>query len=210
MIDYIYLWKVCNFIINWIDIVANDARFTTDADGDHEDAYIQPLELVEIIKRRVLPLFTQRITHSMELGDKSKTLLCKMHLARSCLATDPRDKVYALISLSSSRERYLQAISYSDDVESVYRQFSRIFMESGEAVQLLYQVDSRMSPTLPLPSWIPVSPFGCCHQLQHLPPLCQKTSLLTCCRTGQGRSTSTQLQTCGVVHATSLLRVRSR
>ncbi|KAH7007120.1 heterokaryon incompatibility protein-domain-containing protein [Ilyonectria destructans] len=102
-------------------------------------------------------LMTQRQTigNSIGLGAGYSPLLDKLGLAREALATDQRDKMYCMLGLASDGSAFSHLVSYSKDVETVYEDFARLFVERDQAMQMLYQVDSRVSNALKLPTWVP-------------------------------------------------------
>jgi len=87
----------------------------------------------------------------------ASSLLRRLDDFQDSLASDPRDKIYSLVNLSAGFERYLPHINYSNSVKEVYHTFAKLFVEQGESLELLYQVDSANTQKLQLPSWVPVS-----------------------------------------------------
>jgi hypothetical protein len=92
----------------------------------------------------------------MPLALDSMSLLYKLSLIRSTLVTDQRDKLYGALGLASDGHEFFHLISYSKSVEAVYEDFAMHFINKGQGIDLLYQVDSRVSKTLQIPSWVPV------------------------------------------------------
>jgi hypothetical protein len=84
-------------------------------------------------------------------------LINKLSLVRTTLATDKRDKIYGMLGLASDGLNFLPLVSYSKNAEAVYEDFAREFVDRGQGMELLYQVDSRVSETLQIPTWVPVS-----------------------------------------------------
>lgn len=99
----------------------------------------------------------QAIDNSIGSPAKGSSLLDKLGLAREALATDQRDKMYCMLGLASDGSTFSHLVSYSKPVEAVYKDFACLFVERGQAMELLYGVDSMVSTTLVTPSWIPVS-----------------------------------------------------
>lgn len=82
-----------------------------------------------------------------------------LRYARRTAATDLRDKIYGMLGLASDGPDFYHLVSYSKSVEATYEDFARYFVERGQGIQMLYQIDSRMSTTLGIPTWVPVSYF---------------------------------------------------
>lgn len=102
----------------------------------------------------------RRLVHgSKDPGPNLSRLLDMLHYARRTAATDLRDKIYGMLGLASDGQDFYQLVSYSKSVEATYEDFARYFVERGQGIEMLYQVDSRMSKTLDIPSWVPVSYF---------------------------------------------------
>ena len=158
VIGHTSLWNIVQILINWIDMNGDfaHARIALNGANEYDDTLLQS------ISQGLMSLFKQRAVRLENLDSRKKSLLSNIKLARPSIATDLRDKIYSLIGLSSDGEGFLQEINYRESVESVYRQFARRFVENGQTMELLYQADSRISPSLPLPSWIPVSAPRCC------------------------------------------------
>ncbi|KAH6618768.1 heterokaryon incompatibility protein-domain-containing protein [Boeremia exigua] len=71
-------------------------------------------------------------------------------------ATDPRDKIYALLGLASDAEHFGHLVSYQpeDTYPKVYTRFTKAFIEQGHLVEVLSM--ACMTPVSPLlPSWVP-------------------------------------------------------
>ncbi|KAK0649336.1 heterokaryon incompatibility protein-domain-containing protein [Cercophora newfieldiana] len=103
---------------------------------------------------------------SNEHREGSHGLLAKLMEARTCLATDPRDKIYAVISLAADGKDYLPSVNYVDDMQTVCKTYARLFVQNGQAAQLLYAIGSYQdingTPTSSAaaasttwPSWVP-------------------------------------------------------
>ncbi|KIW24128.1 uncharacterized protein PV07_09860 [Cladophialophora immunda] len=93
---------------------------------------------------------------SIQDGDEAEKLIHKIHSAMSFDATDPRDKIYALLGLVSDAGAFMDLVTYEQDqtYAKVYRSFARAFIENGHCVNIL-----RMACLMPwnpeLPTWIP-------------------------------------------------------
>ncbi|CZR69573.1 uncharacterized protein PAC_19473 [Phialocephala subalpina] len=93
--------------------------------------------------------------HNSEHRGTEHCLLDKLSLARATLATNMRDKIYGMLGLASDGLNFLPLVSYSKTVEAVYEDFAHKFVDRGQGMELLYQVDGRVSKTLRIPTWVP-------------------------------------------------------
>ncbi|SCO91081.1 uncharacterized protein FRV6_15209 [Fusarium oxysporum] len=86
---------------------------------------------------------------------KQVSLIHMLDLARHTKATDLRDKIFGLLGMAADGSDFLHLVTYSQNVEEVYQNFAKFFIERGQGISMLYQVDSRVSKTLDIPSWVP-------------------------------------------------------
>ncbi|KAF4493496.1 Heterokaryon incompatibility 6, OR allele, partial [Fusarium agapanthi] len=86
---------------------------------------------------------------------KQVPLVHMLDLARHKQATNLRDKIFGLLGMASDGSDFLHLVTYSQSVEDVYQDFAKFFIERGQGISMLYQVDSRVSKTLKIPSWVP-------------------------------------------------------
>ncbi|KAF4333992.1 heterokaryon incompatibility 6 OR allele [Fusarium beomiforme] len=86
---------------------------------------------------------------------KQVPLLDMIDAVRRTKATDARDKIYGLLGMAADGSDFLHLVSYSRSVEAVYQDFAEVFIKRGQGISMLYQVDSRMSKSLDIPSWVP-------------------------------------------------------
>jgi hypothetical protein len=107
--------------------------------------------LVELASQRML------IRNSTASGTGESHLLGKLTLSRGTQATDQRDKIYGMLGLASDGGNFFPLVSYSKSTCEVFRDFARRFIETGQGIEMLYQVDSSTSNTLGTPTWVPVS-----------------------------------------------------
>jgi len=95
-------------------------------------------------------------------------LVDKLLQGRRFLATDPRDKVYALLSLAKDGQLFNEHVSYGPDETpvKVFARFASLLVENGhgEAVFLQAGMGGSLSRD-GLPSWVPVSHAPCCRAL---------------------------------------------
>lgn len=107
----------------------------------------------------VIGLINQRRQIRGEDGHLTKQvpLVHMLDLARRKQATNLRDKIFGLLGMAADGSDFLHLVTYSKSVEDVYQDFAKFFIERGQGISMLYQVDSRVSKTLDIPSWVPVS-----------------------------------------------------
>jgi hypothetical protein len=80
-----------------------------------------------------------------------------MALARRISATDLHDKIYGLLGLAFDGLDFHHLVNYLRSAEEVYQDYTRSFVERGQGIAMLHQVDSRIPKTLDIPTWVPVS-----------------------------------------------------
>ena len=84
----------------------------------------------------------------------SRKLLTLLRRRRRCEATDPRDKVYALLNVASDKERIAMFPDYAATREETYIRVARAIIKSDETLELLHCVGAdRLDRDLP--SWVP-------------------------------------------------------
>ena len=76
-----------------------------------------------------------------------------LKLCRSCNATDPRDKIHALLGLMPDIEG-LPKPDYGLDVKQVYQKYAHFLLSQGVGVDILHSA-GRSRVVLELPSWVP-------------------------------------------------------
>ncbi|KAI9640586.1 hypothetical protein NHQ30_010885 [Ciborinia camelliae] len=93
-----------------------------------------------------------------------------MDLTESCEATDPRDRLFALLSLANDltdKEREILRPDYSKSLKWVVCRYAAVLVRKGHAMDILYKVSRPTSPSYPesqihildspeeeIPSWI--------------------------------------------------------
>ena len=117
-------------------------------DSENKTQFSGFLDLVK--QRRLVSDLTDR---DME----QSSLLSKLDFARDTAATDLRDKIYGMLGLASDGPNFHDLVSYLNCVEDVYIGFALRFIGKGQGLEMLYQVHSRVSETLCIPTWVPVS-----------------------------------------------------
>jgi hypothetical protein len=66
-------------------------------------------------------------------------------------ATDPRDKIYGLLSLAGDIDK-LPRPDYSKSVEEIFTEFARVLYSTGRGI---FELAGSSNQTLKLPSWVP-------------------------------------------------------
>jgi hypothetical protein len=69
-------------------------------------------------------------------------------------ATDPRDRLFALLGLANDGDDEYFRPDYNEQVESVVRRFAMAFVRKGQGMRVLYHAGLPPEPS-PLPSWVP-------------------------------------------------------
>jgi hypothetical protein len=94
----------------------------------------------------------------IQAGEKGEKLVDKLPSAMRFDATDPRDKIYALLGLASDAEAFMDLITYDQDQThaQVYRRFARAFIDNSHITDLLHMA-CQTPWNSDLPTWIPVS-----------------------------------------------------
>ncbi|KAJ2893475.1 HET-domain-containing protein [Zalerion maritima] len=73
-----------------------------------------------------------------------------------CLATDPRDKVYAFAGLVVDKSKLQLRVSYTDGIQSVYKDLAAALLRSHSDLDILSRPPSPIKSNLSgLPSWVP-------------------------------------------------------
>jgi hypothetical protein len=107
--------------------------------------------------QRAWTMFHERI---LVKGSSQTGLIDKLWESRRFLATDPRDKIYALLGLAKDSELFNEHVSYAPDETpvKVFARFASLLAGWGQGESVLLQAG--MSGSLSrdgLPSWVPVS-----------------------------------------------------
>ncbi|KAI0108587.1 HET-domain-containing protein, partial [Nemania sp. FL0031] len=122
-----------------------------DSDDDTQETLKDRL----IGSANAITMFRERIL-TMNAGHSRRRLIERLAAAGTFDATDPRDKIYALLGLVSDGEFFTQHVSYAptDSVERTYARFSKLFIDRGEGIEVLLQSGLR-SDEDEWPSWVP-------------------------------------------------------
>jgi hypothetical protein len=91
-------------------------------------------------------------------NDVRSQLIDKLDKALLYDATDPRDKLFALLGLVSDANEFMDLVSYqpADTYRDIYRRFTRRLIEKGHLVDVL-RITCKAGMCSELPSWVPVS-----------------------------------------------------
>ncbi|KAL8654970.1 MAG: hypothetical protein Q9210_001177 [Variospora velana] len=101
------------------------------------------------------------------LSDKRIDTYRLIHVSRSVLSTDPRDKVYGLLGLMDESIAALIEPDYTDSVENVYRSFALATIKATGSLDVIRHCVPTEDPNSP--SWVPaltVEPTGAAFTLR--------------------------------------------
>ena len=90
-------------------------------------------------------------------ANKDRCLASKPGFGISFPATNPRNKIFALLGVASDGDAYAIHVTYSQAPTTVFCTFARLILSEG--IELLYQATERFNHDV-LPSWVPVSCQG--------------------------------------------------
>ncbi|KAM5350277.1 hypothetical protein ACJ41O_006782 [Fusarium nematophilum] len=82
-------------------------------------------------------------------------LLNALHRARYSLATDPRDKIYALLGLAYDAQHFVPEPSYMSSMVDTFTEFATSLLTNGEPLSIIYLRSGRRKVDGDLPSWVP-------------------------------------------------------
>jgi hypothetical protein len=108
-------------------------------------------------KEGLLQLFRLMVTRSANLAGRTE-LLDLLHLTYRCKATDPRDRVFALLGLAQDAAQPLLRPSYCEDWRATYLPYTEYFLGKGSGLRALYLSSADTASTYKqsreLPSWV--------------------------------------------------------
>ncbi|KAI0454993.1 HET-domain-containing protein [Xylaria acuta] len=89
-------------------------------------------------------------------GRSQSRLIEKLAMVGTFEATDPRDKIYALLGLVSDGESFIQHVSYApwESKKQTFVKFARVFVEKNEGIEVLLQAGFHDEKD-EWPSWVP-------------------------------------------------------
>ena len=97
----------------------------------------------------------RRENEQRRLG-KQSSLLYLLSAFRSCEASDPRDKIFALVGIADQQTIAPCTPDYSKDVSEIYRDLaSHLIITERNADILAFCVAPHQGQYVPLPSWVP-------------------------------------------------------
>ena len=98
-------------------------------------------------------LFLDRIRHIHDEDDVETSLMSLLIMAGTRQATDPRDKVYALLGIAKDVNHSLLVPDYSKSISQVYKQLVEYFVIQDQILSVL-RLSQRIQQHQ-LPSWAP-------------------------------------------------------
>lgn len=112
----------------------------------------------ENVKSSDLPAILKKGASTSMQENKTCSLLRNLWIWDKATCADPRDRIHALISISSDADLY--RVNYTNSTETVYKQVAQQIVQSGNghfvcALLVCAIVHARASPTKALPSWVP-------------------------------------------------------
>jgi hypothetical protein len=134
------------------------------------DAFLIP-DVVQLVFNRVLPPWLLptsledpkslreclatliHVRDSLVLDGKRLTMLDLLISLHALQASDPRDKIYALLALASDRDSLRIEIDYSCTMESLYTQVATRIINAYQPITLLYS--NLGIKSFEFPSWVP-------------------------------------------------------
>ncbi|KAI3339494.1 heterokaryon incompatibility protein-domain-containing protein [Ustulina deusta] len=101
-------------------------------------------------------MYRERILRRYGRGGSQRRLIEKLATVGTFEATDPRDKIYALLGLTSDGASFAQHVSYApwDSMEQTFVKFAKLFVERNEGIEVLLQAGIRDEKD-EWPSWVP-------------------------------------------------------
>lgn len=97
----------------------------------------------------------------LEIDSQYRSLMKLLISFRKCQATDPRDKVYALLGLANDEGVHeMVPIDYAKSVEAVYLDCAKFLVWNGDGMEMLLQAGISQTRDgnggkLSMPSWVP-------------------------------------------------------
>ena len=88
-------------------------------------------------------------------SSKPISLLDALHRSRTALATDPKDKLYALLGITFDGDNFIAEPNYDQDSTETYTQFARALIHRGVVLDFIYLREASRHPSYEIPSWVP-------------------------------------------------------
>jgi hypothetical protein len=119
------------------------------------------LQRSDVLESDVLP-GVLNYTSGFASSTGTEALLRMLRETRASSATDPRDKVFALLGLLSDEERHIyeRLVDYSVPVDHIYVRTALSIIQESKSLRVLSAVQPPLFPMEPsalddLPSWVP-------------------------------------------------------
>ena len=90
-----------------------------------------------------------------KISSKPISLLDALHRSRTALATDPKDKLYALLGITFDGDNFIAEPNYDQYSTETYTQFARALIQRGVVLDFIYLREASRHPSYEIPSWVP-------------------------------------------------------
>ena len=131
------------------------ARFFALPNETFPPAGLAHVSIMKMLNSKQDRIGTQTWIHNGQFGKgEESTLVNLLRMTSNFQATDPRDRLYALLGLAQDGEHPQITADYRLSVEEVYIRSASYFLKEQNAVWILYRAHS-VDSSSPLPSWVP-------------------------------------------------------
>ncbi len=172
MISPSLLWNSLNYLTRYgLEV---QTTYVSHSKGINESQGFAILSMTGMLRFQYMLLEKQYVIDRIPETDLRSCLIMKLEKGRGHLASDPRDKVYALLGIASDRDTFASHVNYSKPPGVVFHTFAQLFIEHGHGIELLYQAGQTHRSDA-IPSWTPVRFFQLCSlfarrsQSRHVP-----------------------------------------
>lgn len=125
-----------------------------------------------ILKVLMMSPKSKNVTNRLKVPEQQMELLDLLERFRYCEATDPRDKIYALLGLASDVQPDEITIDYTMPVQQLYIDIVKFFLSKHQTLDILGAIIQQKSELQHfLPSWVPDWSFSTIHDDQRSFPL---------------------------------------
>ena len=107
----------------------------------------------EFLRRGQVPNF--EAFRKSQISGKASPLVKLLMSSRASLATDPRDKVFAMLGIASDGEELIPLPNYKQPLDSVLEDMTRSILSIQRCPNVLFFRSPDRTPTDRLPSWVP-------------------------------------------------------
>jgi hypothetical protein len=151
------------------DVVFQCGRVLASWDGvystvDHTSAHFVLGSFPLILKVLLMSPKSKNISTHFNALEQQMELLDLLERFRYCEATDPRDKIYAILGMASDIDPGDINIDYTLPVQQVYKDIVRLFLSKHKSLDILGAIMQQNSPFQSLlPSWVPDWSFSTIH-----------------------------------------------